>query len=92
LLDRTQETVEQTHATLDRTQSALDRTRATLDQKLSTLDWTQATLKETQATLAHVNLESDRLSNSAGLFIRQYLPKLRRYLLKRLGYTGGIAS
>jgi glycosyltransferase involved in cell wall biosynthesis len=75
-LDEARATIDETRAMLDQTQAALDRTLATLDQ-------TQATLDQTRAYLTKVDLEAERLSGSARLFIRQYLPKLRRHLSRR---------
>jgi septal ring factor EnvC (AmiA/AmiB activator) len=82
-LDQTRGTLDQTQGTLDQTQGTLDQTRGTLDRTRGTLDRTQGTLDQTRADLTSVNLESERLSGSARLFIRQYLPRLRRHLWRR---------
>jgi hypothetical protein len=83
-LDESRAEADRTREMLDRNQTALDRTRTTLDHTRATLDQTLETLDRTVTQLDKVNVDSDRLSGSARLFIRQYLPKLRRYLLSGL--------
>jgi hypothetical protein len=70
------------------TRHELDDTRAMLRQTCATLDQTKATLRDTgarlDADLTNTRQELERVSSSARLFIRQYLPKLKRHLLRRL--------
>jgi glycosyltransferase involved in cell wall biosynthesis len=70
---------------LANTKTRLDETRETLDETRETLEQTRETLEQTRERLERTQTESDRLSNSARLFVRQYMPKLRRHILKRLG-------
>jgi glycosyltransferase involved in cell wall biosynthesis len=83
-LDESRATADRTREMLGRNQTALDHARATLDRTRATLDQTLETLDQTVTHLGRVNLRSERLSGSARLFVRQYLPKLRRHLLSRL--------
>ena len=82
-LNQSEVALDQTRATLDQTRATLDQTLAALGQTQATLDQTQATLGQTQVYLTRIKLEAERLSGSARLFARQYLPKLWRHLLRR---------
>jgi Glycosyl transferase family 2 len=86
-LYQTSTSLHQTSEALDQTSATLDQTRLTLDQTHLTLDRTRGALDQTQACLIKVTLEREQLGNSSRLFIRQYLPKLRRYLLPWLTNT-----
>ncbi|MGD0431226.1 MAG: glycosyltransferase [Acetobacteraceae bacterium] len=83
-LNETKVTLGQTQATLRETRVTLDQTRTTLGQTGATLAATRETLDQSVANLTEVNLELARLSGSARLFVRQYLPKLRRQFSRRL--------
>lgn len=83
-LDQQRATLDETRTALDQTQATLNRTRATLDETRETLDETRVTLDQTRADLTNVTRESEQLSGSARLFIRQYLPKLRSYMSRSL--------
>jgi hypothetical protein len=60
----------------------LDDTRARLQQ-------TCAAVRNIEARLTGAQQELERLGNSGRVFVRQYLPKLWRYLRRRLRIPGG---
>ncbi len=60
----------------------MDKAIATLARTRGDLDETRTALDRTRITLAKVERQAEQLSNSARLFTRQYLPKLRRHLLR----------
>ena len=77
-----------TRLALDDERARLQQTEVMLDQCRATLDQSRATLRDTEARL-NADLTSTRqqleqLGSSARLFLRQYTPKLRRHLLRRL--------
>ncbi len=80
-LDRTSVELDRTRSTLDQARAALDQTQGALDRRQEALDQTQAALGRTRTSLAALTLEFEQLGNSGRLFMRQYLPKLRRHLL-----------
>jgi hypothetical protein len=75
-LDEANSRLQQTTATLEQLRAAFDRTRDTLDE-------TEAQLDATCVDLSNTRRECERLGNSARVFIRQYMPKLKRHLLRR---------
>jgi hypothetical protein len=66
------------------TRLELDDTRAILHQTRATLDQTWAAEARLSADLSSTRQALERISGSARQFICQYLPKLRRHLLRRL--------
>jgi glycosyltransferase involved in cell wall biosynthesis len=74
--------LEDSRRELTRTRHDLDQTRHDLDQTRHDLDRTTNVLDQTKGRLGEVRQDFEELSNSARLFIRQYLPKLRHYLLR----------
>jgi hypothetical protein len=83
-LARTEAVLAQTEAARVRTEAARVRTEAALVQTQAAFAQSQVALDQTRACLAKVRLESERLSGSAHLFVRQYLPKLARHLSRWL--------
>ena len=65
----------ETHTALAVARHAVDATRGVLDE-------TRTQLHQTQSRLTETRQEIERLSGSARVFVRQYLPKLRRHLLR----------
>jgi hypothetical protein len=76
--------LEENRMTLQQTSVTLDQTRAMLDQTQAALVQAQSRLDQTSADLASARLEFELLGNSGRRFVRQYLPKLRRHLARRL--------
>jgi len=76
----------------DGTRARLQQTCSTLDQTGARLHDTGARLDSTSADLARTRQEFEQLSNSGRVFIRQYLPKLKRHLSRRLLKQPGPAA
>ena len=73
-----------TTARLQQTNGTPEQMRTAFDQIRVTLHETEARLNATSTDLSNTRQEFERLSNSGRRFIRQYLPKLRHHLLRRL--------
>jgi hypothetical protein len=81
LRERTEAERKTAHALAD-ARNELDTAIATLAQTRGDLNETRSVLDQTRTNLTKVGQEAEQLSNSARLFTRQYLPKLRRHLLR----------
>jgi ABC-type transporter Mla subunit MlaD len=83
-LAETTDALAATRHDLDGARAMVQQTTRTLDQTRATLHDTEARLNATSADLSTTRQQLEQLSNSGRLFIRQYLPKLRRHLSRRL--------
>jgi ABC-type transporter Mla subunit MlaD len=67
---------------LNETIAALTAARHVLGVTCADLDETRRQLDQTRDRLTETSQEIEQLSGSARVFVRQYLPKLRRHLLR----------
>lgn len=72
----------------DDTRETLRQTRVALDQTRAALNGTEAQLSATSTALIDASQQFERVSSSGRVFLRQYLPKLRRHLARRVFRTG----
>jgi len=79
--------LDETRSELGQTKTVLGETQATLGHSCELLDQTRARLDLTVTSLSKTDLKLARLSGSARLFIRQYLPKLRDHFSRRFAYA-----